>query len=506
MPKYFCLWLLLYAFSAQAKTYYADSAAGDDLRAGTSPGTSWKSLAKINGATFIPGDTLLLKCGSTWIGQLWPKGSGTEKQIITLGKYGAGSNPLIEGRGQVEDTFLLKNQEYWEVSDLEFTNHAGKPAVRRGVHVAGENFGELHQIYLRSLTVHDVSGADSSKENGGIIYTSDGKSKPTRFVDIRVENNHVFHTDRNGISGWSTHWPRSSWYPSLGVVVRGNRLEDIGGDGIMIAVTDGALIEHNVVAHANQRSEGYNIAIWSWSTDNTIIQFNEAYGTSSEHDGEGFDSDWNSRNTLIQYNYSHDNEGGFLLICNSGETGPENIGNIGTVARYNISQNDHNRGINLAGPIKDTLIYNNTIYVGKFDKTDALVYSDWFGWAENTSIFNNIFYVEGEGKIVYGTIRDKLTGHHTTAPGFGKSTGNRFDSNTYFSMPAVDDPHAMTSDPMFVHRGDGPEGYALRPKSPAIDSAKSLDDQRDYFGTAVPSCDGVDRGAVESPACDHSNN
>ena len=29
----------------------------------------------------------------------------------------------------------------------------------------------------------------------------------------------------------------------------------------------------------------------------------------------------NCNNTIIQYNYSHDNEGGFLLICNTGETG-----------------------------------------------------------------------------------------------------------------------------------------------------------------------------------------
>ncbi|HEX4489028.1 MAG TPA: right-handed parallel beta-helix repeat-containing protein [Terriglobales bacterium] len=501
MPKYICLWLLLWTIGAQAKTYYVDSATGDDQRAGTSPEASWKSLAKINGTIFLPGDALLLKSGSAWTGQLWPKGSGTEKQVITLGKYGTGPNPLVEGQGQVEDAFLLKNQEYWEVSDLELSNHADKPAVRRGVHVTGENFGELHHIYLRSLIVHDVSGADDSKENGGIIYTSNGKAKPTRFVDLRIENNHVFHTDRNGISGWSTHWARSSWYPSLGVVVRGNHLEDIGGDGIMIAVTDGALIEHNVVAHANQRSEGYNIAIWSWSADNTTIQFNEAYGTRSEHDGEGFDSDWNSRNTLIQYNYSHDNEGGFLLICNSGETGPESIGNVGTIARYNISQNDHNRGINLAGPVKDTQIYNNTIYVGKSHKTDVLVYSDWFGWADNTSIFNNIFYVEGEGQIAYGTVRDKMTGHHSTAPGLGKSIGNRFDSNIYFGLPAVDDQHGLTSDPLFALPGDGPQGYVLRANSPAIDSAKPLEKQRDYFGTPIPACGGVDRGAVETSTC-----
>jgi hypothetical protein len=105
------------------------------------------------------------------------------------------------------------------------------------------------------------------------------------------------------------------------VVVRGNSLYDIGGDGIVVVATDGAVVEDNVVAHANQRSEGYNVAIWAWSADNTLIQQNEAYGTKGQRDGEGFDSDWNSRNTMIQYNYSHDNDGGFLLICNEGGHG-----------------------------------------------------------------------------------------------------------------------------------------------------------------------------------------
>jgi len=117
---------------------------------------------------------------------------------------------------------------------------------------------------------------------------------------------------------------------------------------------------------ASQRSQDYNVGIWPWSADNTIIQYNEVYGTKGQHDAEGFDSDWNSRNTLIQYNYSHDNEGGFLLICNEGSQ-PADIsaGNTGTIVRYNISQNDHHRGIKFSGPVKNTLIYNNTIYVGK---------------------------------------------------------------------------------------------------------------------------------------------
>lgn len=492
---------------AQRKTYYVDSVGGNDAHAGTTADTAWKSLAKINRTVLEPGDTLLLKSGSTWTGQLWPKGSGRDGLPIVLGKFAAGPAPLIRGQGGTPAAFLLKNQEYWEVHDIELTNHGEGAMERSGVRLVAENYGEVHHIYLRSLTVHDVNGSDGSKVNGGIIYSVTGKSKPTRFVDLRIENNHVFHTDRNGISGWSTHWARSVWYPSLGVVVRNNRLEDIGGDGIMIVATDGALIERNVVAHANQRSSGYNIAIWSWSADNTTIQFNEAYATKGERDGEGFDSDWNSRNTIIQYNYSHDNDGGFLLICNTGDAGPENIGNVGTIARYNISQNDRHRGINLAGPVKATQIYNNTIYVGKQDRAEPLLFTDWYGWASDTSFFNNIIFVEGEGQIAYGTARDHDTGHHSAKAGTGQSEGNVFDSNVYFGIAPVQDLHALTSDPQLAKPGSGAEGidslagYALQPGSPAIDSGKKTEDQRDFFGVAVPSCAGVDRGALEFERC-----
>jgi hypothetical protein len=189
------------------------------------------------------------------------------------------------------------------------------------------------------------------KHNGGINYTCEGDEKPSRFVDLRLENNEIYHVDRSGIFGWSDRWERTKWYPSLQVAIRGNILHDIGGDGIVVVATDGAVVGHNVVGRANQRSEGYNVAIWPWRADNTVIQYNEAYGTKGQRDGEGFDSDWNSHNTLIQYNYSHDNDGGFLLICDDASQKPEiSAGNTGTIVRYNISVNDRNRGINMAGP------------------------------------------------------------------------------------------------------------------------------------------------------------
>lgn len=493
--------------------YYVDSREGNDSNTGTNPTFAWKTLAKVNAKTFLPGDRILLKSSSVWEGQLWPKGSGVEAKSIIVGMYGGGVKPVINGGGLFEDAVLLKNQQYWEIENLEITNTGPQRAERRGVHVALENYGEAHHIYIRSLTIHDVNGVDNVKHNGGINYTSVGDRKPSRFVDLRIENNEIYHVDRSGIFGWSDSWLRSKWFPSVGVVVRGNQLHDIGGDGIVVVATDSAVVEHNVVGNANQRSDGYNVAIWAWSADNTVIQYNEAYGTKGQRDGEGFDSDWNSRNTVIQYNYSHDNDGGFLLICNEGgHNSEESAGNTGTIVRYNISQNDRTRGINIAGPVKDSLISNNTIYVGPDHTVDLLLFSDWHGWSEGSNFYNNIFYVAGTARFSYGISRAS-DGAYVSAHGFGSSKDNRFDANVYYGVEApANDPHALTVDPKLVAPGQGTigilslTGYRLRPMSPSKKSGKFVKKSggQDFWGNAVPSCDATDRGASQSDECNRS--
>jgi hypothetical protein len=491
------------------KSYYVDASLGDDGKSGTSADSAWKTLARVNSTTFSPGDRILLKSGSSWTGQLWPKGSGNEGHPIVIDKYGGDAKPIINGTGQ-EDAVLLKNQEHWEIRNLEITNTGATASTRRGVHVVAENSGDLHHIYLQHLAIHDVDGTLKQKVNGGIDYSAIGDSKPSRFVDLRIEDNHIWHVDRSGIMGWSTHWVRSTWYPSLGVVIRNNTLDDIGGDGIVNVATDGALVEYNVVSRASQRSQDFNVGIWPWSADNTIVQYNEVYGTRGQHDAEGFDSDWNSRNTIIQYNYSHENDGGFLLICNEGSQSPQNsVGNTGTIVRYNISQNDHHRGIKLSGPVKNTVIYNNTIYVGKAENVDLILHTDWTGWATDTYFYNNIFYVEGTARpFSYGVLGNP-DGSYKTAPGAGKSTHNVFDSNLYYGLQPGDDAHRLTADPMVVDPGRAgigrgtTSGYALRRDSPAIDSGRTIENNggKDFLGTSVPQCSAVDRGALESPLC-----
>ena len=110
------------------------------------------------------------------------------------------------------------------------------------------------------------------------------------------------------------------------------------------------------------------------------MQFNEVSDHKAPWDAQGFDSDYNCRNTTIQYNYSHDNDGGLVLICNSGTY--HGAGNQGSAVQYNVSINDAIRpratrsgifsaNIHIAGPCKNTLVQRNLLHVNP--KTEPFI-------------------------------------------------------------------------------------------------------------------------------------
>jgi hypothetical protein len=481
---YLTLWLA--GLVGQAATYYVDSQAGDDARLGTTLRLAWKSLERVNQTVFQAGDKILFKSGARYIGQLKPQGSGQlvkgKPLPIIIGKYGAGPKPRIDG--QFLDALLLRNVEFWEIEDLEITNlGANRAPWRTGVHIITDGFGKMRHIYLRRLHVHDVNGDLSKRREGCGIYFESRGANQSHFDDLRIENCHVVRTDRNGICQRTSSGARS-----LRVVIRGNLLEDIGGDCIKPWGSNGALVEHNVVRGGRMRCDDYAAGIWPFDCDDTVIQFNEVSGIKGIKDGQAFDSDYRCRRSLFQYNYSHDNEGGFMLICAPGASYNE-----GTVIRYNISQND---GVNAArvfhfgGGAKDTLIHNNTIYIGPQQDLPLFLFTEWDkGNPQNTRIFNNVFYVDG-----------RVTNQ------WGKSTGNVFKNNVFFGNHA-NLPEAfgsITNRPPLVQPGSGKDGFAslggykLR-KGAALGVLVPQNGGRDFFGHRVPPDKPPAIGAVQMP-------
>ncbi len=84
------------AFSARAETYYVSNS-GNDSNPGTSTSLPWKTLEKVNGRTFSPGDQILFNRGDEWVGTISVTSKGSSGSPIVYGAYGTGAKPVITG-------------------------------------------------------------------------------------------------------------------------------------------------------------------------------------------------------------------------------------------------------------------------------------------------------------------------------------------------------------------------------------------------------------------------
>jgi len=447
LPFAFCAGLIFQA--AHATDYYVSAHTGRDGNAGISQKHPWRSLNKVNAHRFRPGDRILLQSGSRWRTPLVINSSGTAAAPIRIDRYGKGPRPRIDVGGVTETAVTIRNVEHVEVRNLELTNHGKGTALRRGVLIAADNIGILHGITVAGLYIHDINGSNAILDNGGIVFRSVGRKTASAFDGLSIERNIIWRVDRNAIAGNTQQHAATRtdntlpWFPSRNVVIRENYVEDIGGDGIVPWVTDGALVEHNIAVHTSQRGGNFTAGIWPWSTDNTLLQLNASSFTHGTRDGEGFDSDYNSRNTRFIYNLSHDNDGGFMLICSNGPASDFNpMANQSTVIRNNISWHDRHLIFALSGPVESTLIEDNAIYIGKDDSVHAVIATDWGGWAKDALFRGNLFAAQGTARYGHATARAD-DGVFTLAPGWGGATGIRFEGNR-FQGTHVNPPEAVT--------------------------------------------------------------
>ena len=510
--------------AAQHKTYFVSSSSGDDSASGLSVQEAWKSLDKVNEMTFQPGDRILLKSGDVWYGQLFLKGSGSEGNPISLSSYGGDARPVINIGAAEGAGVRIHNESWWEIDHIEVTSFAA-PEIgigRQGIVVtASESGKEFNHFVIRNCYVHDIWGQmGGNTEYTGyyscailvrVMVPHDMRRNPD-FVpasmnDVLIEGNRIERFDKCGII---------SWGPRNNVVVRGNYMDNLGGDGIFVNGPYRGLIEYNEIHRSCMRS-GYldlpggddwwphTAACWIQDTEETVMQFNQVYDTGREPkngDGFAYDFDFGCVRCVAQYNYSKNNHGFMLLMYNITEN----------VARYNISENDRTHLVQMQGSLtKDRNVFHNNVFYVDYGTSDLDFFiADGVDGIDDIGamFYNNIFYATGQGRFrtVY-TQGDPMVRTFDEVSRPNLPSGAIFKNNCYYGLwknGLPDDPQALLADPEFVFPGTGGRGlhtlggYALKPGSPCIDAGMQLPETggRDFFGNLLR--DGkLDIGAFE---------
>jgi hypothetical protein len=520
--------------------YYV-STAGDDAAAGTSPAKAWKSIARVNATDFRPGDKILFEGNAVFEGSLQfdMDDSGTPLMPVTVTSYGEGRATISSGS---ETGLLAINTSCFVVDNLNFKG-AGPDVENKscGIHF----YTDLDSVKPEHIRIHNVEITGYRWD--GISIEGDRQKGNSGFRDVRITNADVHDNGDKGIAVGGP-MPAGEWankdiyighcraYNIRGITGQSGH----SGNGIIVSSLDSGLIEYCVAFNNGENSDcptsGGPIGIWAWDSRNVVIQYCEAYEnkTGNRADGGGFDLDGGCVNCIMQYNYSHDNHGaGYGIYQYYGAR--EFSGNV---IRYNISQNDgtNNRhgGINLwatnsSGGMKDTKIYNNTIFVSEVTKGAAIEeFPDQEGksFIYGTEVYNNIFIATGGKNLIripcpndgwtfrnncyytYGGDVRILWGDKTynSLDEWCTATGQeKLDENLtgFDTDPGLEDPGkgGTIGD---AHKLATLKAYMLKQTSPLVDKGLSIrsasgtdSGMRDFFGTPTPVGDKFDIGACE---------
>ena len=473
------------------QTNFYLSSIGSDSNSGSEE-NPWKSLSKLSSKQLSPGDSIFFKKGESFYGHLIVNGSGSADKPIVFTSYGSGNQPIISGSvgvgggGDYQEAIYILNNDNMVFDDLEIQNNrlSSRSNVDDsdsfGIYVHNTGDEVMNNFVFKNMTfknVYAISQVDPSNQQAfnafevaGIRFFTDWNK--SHINNVLVEDNYFTDLQRFGVHVKHSIGGNSNDNRHTNFVFKNNEFKEIGGTCILPSRVRNCLIENNIFdqpgAKTNSRMIGRGSAVWNWYSVNTIIQYNQATSIRGILDSHGIHVDHHNENTFIQYNYMEDCEGGFVEILGDNET---------AVYRFNISVNDgwrenpnwvnSNHTIWLSNTIggeaghesNNSFIYNNTVVVNRSSNPYRTAIDIR---ANNTRIFNNIFYSINGSKIGGKQVRvedDNLL-----------VTNNLFHGNVDVRFKDLDE-NGIYGDPSFYNEDlGGAKGFQLLASSPAINS------------------------------------
>lgn len=451
--------------SVSYTAYYVDSVGGNDANDGLSADKAKASLTAANAIiasveSNVP-TKVLFKAGTEYRGTLRVGSYSAKKESpLILSVYGETEQSRYAKIvcGEAENCIELKGDNV-RISRFECTSEGGEGY--RGLYAKTDKKGASSNIVVNENWFHDFSfrmpkmpegmtlPTDETnlssnvttaldplyaRDCGGIIFEADTPAAkgPSWYENVWLDDNIIERVSRTGIwfnSYWAQRpgmdWGRNpyyddetNYYPHYNIQIRRNAISYTGGDGCVLLAARNSFLEGNTCYHAQVlgRNAIPNAGLWIHSCTDTVFQYNEAAYTHFRSDGQGFDIDIGCSNILFQYNYSHHNEGGGLLCCNTktwiveyDKNGEMVLDEDGCPVQKEVAGDWHNVVVKnnvfadnrwadmiFSGKVDDIRFENNTIIKsGKKGDRGIVIETKDFEIGipgKNWTIGNNIFY------------------------------------------------------------------------------------------------------------------
>jgi hypothetical protein len=351
----------------QVPTFYV-SATGDDNASGTTPGTAWRTLTRVDQHVFKPGERLLLHGGDRFTGHLTLKAgeAGQAAKPVQVGSYGSGRATIV---GTDTPGVSVFDTAGVEISDLVLTG----PGVGKSLDAGIDVFTDLttgDRLAHVSVARVDVSGF----RDGVAVSAANGA---VGFSDVAVSDSTLHGNRDNGLVSYGGPLdPAAPRYAVQNLRVTGvqayanlgdphNRTSN-SGSGIAVGSADGALVEGCVAFGNGTHGVAGNgpVGIWAYDATHIVIQHNVSHDnhTGGGADGGGFDLDRATTDSVIQANLAYDNDGpGFLDY-----SGVKSMPSSRNTFRYNVSRDDSRKfpgygSVDLSGYLDAIDVHHNTV-------------------------------------------------------------------------------------------------------------------------------------------------
>ena len=212
MKRILVIMLLGWSSTAVGSTYYVSSSTGSDANNGTSSATAWRTIAKVNGQTFLAGDSILFKRGDVWNESLAPSSSGSAGNSITFDAYGTGPAPNLTGYyAAPPGSWVLVTGNAWK---------APVPATYSTINFC--LFGSIWGQKVAAATSNLTAQWDFYLANGFVYVYSVGNPATyynAPIVPMALSNVPVIHV--NGQSWLTFQHFLINWFDQYGVYVQG---------------------------------------------------------------------------------------------------------------------------------------------------------------------------------------------------------------------------------------------------------------------------------------------